>query len=93
MQPTYQVSGGAIWSRSIDGPFWSFEGEHQKRRGREHSGRGIGIDKRHAALISLAVPSPACPAQSDTHVFGAGRQVFTRSWTSTRGAYRKGLRF
>ena len=70
------TSGGAIWSRSSDGPFWSFEGEHQKRRGREHSRRGIGIDKRHAALVSLAVPSPTCPAQSDTHV-----------WCWSAGAY------
>ena len=71
------TSGGAIWSRSSDGPFWNFEGEHQNRRGREHSRRGIGIDKCHAALISLTVPSPACPAQSDTHV-----------WCWSAGAYR-----
>ena len=70
------TSGGAIWSRSSDGPFWNFEGEHQKRRGREHSRQGIGIDKCHAALISLSVSSPACPAQSDTHV-----------WCWSAGAY------
>ena len=63
------TSGGAIWSRSSDGPFWRIEGEHQKRGGRGYSRRGIGIDKCHAALISLSVSSPACPAQSDTHVW------------------------
>ena len=70
------TSRGAIWSRSSDGPFWNFEGEHQKQRGRDHSRRGIGIDKCHAALISLSVSPPACPAQSDTHV-----------WCWSAGAY------
>ena len=70
------TSGEAIWSRSDDGLSWSFDGEVETRGGGGYSRRGIGIDKCHAALISLSVSSPAL-------TFGVGRQVLTRSWTST----------
>ena len=77
MQPTYQRgSDGPIWGRSSDGPFWRVVWRHEKRGGREHPWRGRGIDKCHAALISSALSTPACPAQSDTHV-----------WCWSAGAY------
>ena len=76
MQPSLLTNGGAIWSRSSDGPFWSFEGEHEKHGWGEDSRREVSFDKRWGALMSLAVPSPASPAQSDTHV-----------WCWSAGAY------
>ena len=70
------TTGGAIWSRSSDGPFWSFEGEHENYGWGEYSQRGTGIDKCHVALISWTAPPPACPPQSGTHV-----------WCWSAGAY------
>ena len=63
MKVTYQRRSDMNWSRSSDGSFWSFEGEDEKHGWGEHSRREGSADK----LVSLAVSSPACLAQSDTH--------------------------
>ena len=55
---------------------FSAEGQHEKHGWGEHSRREVSVDKRWRALISLTVPSPACPAQSDTH-----------GWCWSAGAY------
>ena len=48
---------------------WSLEDEVGDCEGGWHSRREGSADKRWGALISFALSSPACPAQSDTHVW------------------------